>query len=277
MRELQTPSIELNNGNSIPQLGLGTWKLNGDDAKRVVGAAAELGYRHFDTAAVYQNEREVGLALRESGLLRDELFVTTKLANTDQEDAHKAFDASLDRLGLDYVDLYLIHWPVPTRGHAVNAWRSLVEIVGSGRCRAIGVSNFEVEHLEELLHHTGVVPAVNQIELHPLHQRKQLRAFCAERDIAVEAWGPLGQGKTDLLGRPEILAAASAHGKTPAQVVLRWHVQQGVIVIPKSSHRNRLEENAEIFDFALTEDEMAKIDALDEQRRLGGDPYTFVG
>ncbi len=272
MGELHIPNLELNDGNLIPQLGLGVWKLKPGDTERIVGDALELGYRHIDTARIYENEEAVGRAIEASGIPRDELFITTKLWNTDQEDPHAAFDASLDRLGLDKVDLYLIHWPAPSRGHAVSAWRGLVEIVGSDRCDSIGVSNFEIEHLNELLRETGVVPTVNQVELHPLHQRRELRAFCAERDIAIEAWGPLGQGKTDLLERPAIVAAASLHGKTPAQVILRWHLQHGTIVFPKTSSRERLAENADVFDFELSPDEMAAIDGMDEQRRLGGDP-----
>lgn len=277
MGELEIPTIELNDGNLIPQLGLGMWKVNADEAERLVSEALELGYRHIDTAHIYKNEKAVGRAIAASGLPREELFITTKLWNDAQEDAHGAFEASLDLLGLEKIDLYLVHWPVPTLGTAVGAWRGLVELVGTDRCDSIGVSNFEVEHLTQLLHETGVVPTVNQIELHPLHQRRELRAFCAERNIAVEAWGPLGQGKVDLLERPAILAAARAHGKTPAQVTLRWHLQHGTIVFPKTSKVERLAENADVFDFELTAQEMTAIDEMDEQKRLGGDPYTFTG
>ena len=275
MGELPVPFLELNDGNLIPQLGLGVWRLPAEDTERVVSEALELGYRHFDTARIYDNEAAVGRALAASGLPREELFVTTKLWNTDQEDPHGAFEASLDRLGLEKVDLYLVHWPVPQRKTAVGAWRGLVEIVGSNQCDSIGVSNFEIAHLNELISETGVVPAVNQVELHPLHQRRELRAFCAERGIAVEAWGPLSQGKSDLLERPETVAAAAAHGKTPAQVVIRWHLQHGTIVFPKTSSRERLAENADVFDFELTSAEMASIDAMDEQRNFGPDPASF--
>ena len=275
MAELQVPNIELNDGNLVPQLGFGVWMLEPAETERLVSEALAIGYRHIDTASFYKNEEAVGRAIAASGIPREELFVTTKLWNTDQDDPHAAFDASLDRLGLEKVDLYLIHWPAPSLGTATSAWRGLVELVGTDRCDSIGVSNFEIEHLTELLHETGVVPVVDQIELHPLNQRRELRAFCAERGIAIEAWGPLGQGKVDLLERPAILAAAEAHGKTPAQATLRWHLQHGSIVFPKTSSRERLVENAELFDFELTADEMAAIDAMDEQLRLGPDPYTF--
>jgi len=275
MGELPVPFLELNDGNRIPQLGLGVWRLPAEDTERVVSEALEAGYRHFDTARIYDNEAAVGRALAASGIPREELFVTTKLWNSDQEDPHGAFEASLDRLGLEKVDLYLVHWPVPARNTAVAAWRGLVEIVGSNQCDSIGVSNFEIPHLNELITETGVVPAVNQIELHPLHQRRELREFCAERGIAVEAWGPLGQGKTDLLERPVTVAAARAHGKTPAQVLIRWHLQHGTIVFPKTSRRERLIENAKVFDFELSDTEMAAIDAMDEQRNFGPDPATF--
>lgn len=277
MSELNVPAIRLNDGNVIPQFGLGVWRVDEDETERVVADALELGYRHIDTASIYGNERAVGRAIAASGIPRDELFVTTKLWNTDHRDVRGAFRASLDRLGLEKVDLYLVHWPVPMKGTAVGAWRGLIELIGTPECDSIGVSNFEIDHLAELQRETGVIPAVNQIELHPLHQRRDLRAYCVERGIAVEAWGPLGQGKTDLMDRPAVTDAASRHGKTAAQVVLRWHVQHGTIVFPKTSRRERLIENSQVFDFVLSDDEMAAIDALDAQHRLGGDPYTFTG
>ena len=277
MSELQIPSIELNDGNLIPQLGLGVFKVEPGDTERIVSEALEVGYRHIDTARIYENEAEVGRAIAASGIDRDELFITTKLWNTDQEDPHGAFEASLERLGLEKVDLYLVHWPVPAKRTAVTAWRGLVEIVGSAQCDSIGVSNFEIAHLSELLHETGVVPAVNQVELHPLHQRRELREFCAERGIAIEAWGPLSQGKSDLLERPEVASAAVAHGKTAAQVVIRWHLQHGTIVFPKTSSRSRLIENANVFDFELSADQIAAIDSLDRQQNFGPDPSSFNG
>lgn len=275
MTAVQIPNITLNDGRAIPQLGLGVFLVDQGETERVVGDALEAGYRHIDAAAVYGNEAEVGRAIAASGVPRDEIFVTTKLWNGDQTRAREAFEESLDRLGLDRIDLYLIHWPQPMYGEALGAWRALIEIAESGRASSIGVSNFEIEHLQELLDETDVVPAVNQIELHPLHQRRELSAFCAERGIAVEAWGPLSQGKSDLLGRPEVVAAAEAHGKSPVQAVLRWHVQQGRIVFPKTVRRERMIENADVFDFELSDAEMATIDALDEQRNFGPDPRVF--
>lgn len=276
MSALQIPNVTLNSGTEIPQLGLGVFLVEPGEAERVVSDALEVGYRHIDTARIYDNEAEVGRAIASSGLPRDEIFVTTKLWNSDHGRAREAFEASLDRLGLDRVDLYLIHWPLPmVEGSAVGAWRALTEIAESGRATAIGVSNFEIEHLQQAIDATGVVPAVNQIELHPLHQRRELAAFCAEQGIAVEAWGPLSQGKSDLLERPEVIAAAEAHGKTPAQAVLRWHVQQGRIVFPKTGRRERMIENADIFDFELTAAEMAAIDAYEVGTNLGPDPRTF--
>lgn len=276
MSELQIPNVTMADGKEIPQVGLGVYKVERGETKRLVLEALEAGYRHIDTASLYGNEAEVGQAVVESGIPREEIFVTTKLWNDSQDRVREAFDESMERFGLDRVDLYLIHWPVPTQpGSALGAWRGLIEIAESGRATSIGVSNFEIEHLEQLIDETGVVPAVNQIELHPLHQRRELRAFCAERGIAVEAWGPLSQGKSDLLERPAIVSAAAAHGRSPAQVVLRWHVQAGTVVIPKTSRRERLVENASLFDFELTADEVAAIDALDEQHNFGPDPRAF--
>ncbi|UOR00377.1 aldo/keto reductase [Leucobacter allii] len=275
MSDLQIPNLTLNDGNSIPQLGLGVYLVEPGETQRTVEEALAVGYRHIDTAALYGNESEVGAAIAASGLARDEIFVTTKLWNTDQERPAEAFQESLDRLGLDRVDLFLIHWPVPELGTALGAWRGLIDIAASGRAASIGVSNFEIPHLQQLLDETEVVPAVNQIELHPLHQRRELRAFAREQGIAIEAWGPLSQGKSDLLERPEIARAAAAHDRTPAQIVLRWHVQQGTIVFPKTVRRERMLENAALFDFALSDAEMAAIDALDEQRNFGPDPFAF--
>ncbi|MBP1324769.1 2,5-diketo-D-gluconate reductase A [Leucobacter exalbidus] len=258
----------------IPQLGVGTYLIEPEHTERVVSEAFKAGYRHIDTASFYQNEPAVGAAVKNSGIARNEIFITTKLWNTDQTRGVAAFEESLDRLGLDRVDLFLIHWPQPVYGEALTAWRSLIEIAQSGRSTAIGVSNFEISDLQELIDETGVVPAVNQIELHPFHQRRELRAFCADHGIAVEAWGPLARGRTDLLERPEVTAAAQALGKSPAQIVLRWHVQQDRIIFPKTTRRERLIENAQLFDFELSIDQMAAIDALEEARNLGPDPRT---
>lgn len=277
MTQLHIPNITLTGGGAIPQLGVGTYLIEPGDTERVVSEAFEVGYRHIDTASLYNNEEGVGAAVAASGLPREDLFITTKLWNSDQTRATAAFEESLDRLGLDRVDLYLIHWPQPMFGEALGAWRELIEIAASGRATAIGVSNFEISDLQQLIDETGVVPAVNQIEAHPFHQRSELSAFCAEHGIAIEAWGPLARGRTDLLERPEVLAAAQTHSRTPAQIVLRWHVQQDRIIFPKTTRRERLLENAQLFDFSLSEAEMAAIDALEEGKNLGPDPRTFDG
>jgi 2,5-diketo-D-gluconate reductase A len=274
MTALSIPNITLKDGKTIPQLGLGVFLVEPGETERIVSEALEVGYRHIDTAKVYENEAEVGRAIAKSGIPRDELFITTKLWNSDQEDPQAAFDASMDRLGLERVDLYLIHWPVPEAGTALGAWKGLIDIAATGRATTIGVSNFEIPHLQQLLDETDVVPAVNQVELHPFHQRRELREFCRERGITIEAWGPLAQGKSDLLERPEIVEAAAAHGKTPAQVVLRWHLQHNTIIFPKTSRRERMIENAALFDFELTAAEMSAIDALDEQRSFRTGPST---
>lgn len=275
MTTLPIPKIQLNDGNLIPQLGYGVFLVDPEDTERVVSEALEVGYRHIDTASFYRNEAAVGRAIANSGIPRDELFITTKLWNSDHNDPHAAFQRSLDFLGLEAVDLYLIHWPVPMHGTALNAWRGMVEIVGSGRSRSIGVSNFEIEHLQELLNETGVVPAVNQVELHPLHQRRELREFCRQYNIAVEAWGPLAQGKSDLFERDPIAESARVHRRTPAQVVLRWHIQHGNIIFPKTMQRARMVENSSLFNFVLSDPEMAAIDELDEQHNFGADPRTM--
>jgi 2,5-diketo-D-gluconate reductase A len=271
---MTVPQLALNSGTSIPQLGFGVFKVDPETAQRVVEDALEVGYRHIDTAAAYNNEQQVGAAIAASGIPRDELFITTKLANPDHKSGAvvEAFDASLTKLGLDYVDLYLIHWPMPQNHRYVETWRQFERFYDEHSARAIGVSNFLVPHLETLLEATDIVPAVNQVELHPIFQQHELHEYAAEHGIAIESWGPLGQGKYDLFGKPEVRAVAEAHDMTPAQVVLRWHLQAGNIVIPKSSSRERMTENFDVFDFELTPDEFATITALDENRRVGGDP-----
>ena len=275
MSKLDIPNISLHDGTEIPQLGVGVFKVDPGEAQRVVTDAIEVGYRHIDTAAIYRNEAEVGAAIAASGVPRDELFVTTKLWNSDQTRGEEAFQESLDKLGLDRVDLYLVHWPQPMFGEALTAWRSLIKIHESGRATSIGVSNFEISDLEEIISETGIVPTVNQIELHPLHQRRELVEYCNAKGIRVEAWGPLAQGKSDLFERPALLEPAAAHGKTPAQVILRWHAQQGRIIFPKTVRRERLVENAQIFDFELSAVEMAAIDALDAQQNFGTNPHEM--
>jgi len=268
------PTITLNDGKTIPQLGFGVFLVDPPETERIVTDALEVGYRHIDTAAIYGNEEGVGRAIAKSGIPRDELFITTKLWNAEQgkESAAKAIDESLDKLGLDHVDLYLIHWPVPKRDRYVEAWIALENIRSSGKATSIGVSNFLVPHLQRLLDETATVPAVNQIELHPYHQQPEVTAFGREHGIATEAWGPLGQGKYPLLELPEITGPAEAHGKTPAQVVLRWHIQQQQIVFPKSNSKQRIAENFDIFDFELTPAEQAAITGLERGGRVGGDP-----
>ncbi|MET0296001.1 MAG: aldo/keto reductase [Microbacterium sp.] len=259
------PRIALNSGYDIPQLGYGVFKVPPAETEKVVLEALELGYRHIDTAAIYGNEEGVGAAIARSGIPRDEIFLTTKLWNDRQaeDEPRRALEESLAKLGVDYVDLYLVHWPAPDNGQFVNAWKQLGALSEGDAIRSIGVSNFLVDHLEQIHAETGVVPAVNQIELHPAYQQRDVVAWCAERGIRIEAWGPLGQGKYDLFGTPAVHDAAAAHERTPAQVVLRWHIQKGNIVFPKSVKRERLRENFRIFDFSLSDAQMAAIDALD--------------
>jgi 2,5-diketo-D-gluconate reductase A len=268
------PQIVLNSGKSIPQLGFGVFLVDPADTQRVVEDALEVGYRHIDTATGYNNEAEVGAALRASGIPREEIFLTTKLRNDHHKarDVEGAFARSLEALGLDYLDLYLIHWPMPANGFFVDTWRTFETFAADGRAASIGVSNFLIPHLEKLLAETDIVPAVNQVELHPIFQQRELRAFQAENGIHTEAWGPLGQGKYDLFGLAPIQDAATAHAVQPAQVVLRWHLQTGNIVIPKSNRRERMAQNFDVFGFELSADEMSAIDALDENRRVGGNP-----
>ncbi len=268
------PQLRLNSGATIPQLGFGVFLVSPEETQRVVEDALEVGYRHIDTATGYNNETEVGAAIRASGIPREEIFLTTKLRNDHHKagEAADAFDRSLRMLGVDYVDLYLIHWPMPANDRYVETWRTFGTFAADGRARSIGVSNFLVPHLERLLAETGTIPAVNQVELHPIFQQRELRRFQMEHGIRTEAWGPLGQGKYDLFGLPAIQDAAKAHDVQPAQVVLRWHLQTGTIVIPKSTSRERMAQNLDVFGFELDADEMAAIDALDENRRVGGDP-----
>ncbi|MFF9768000.1 aldo/keto reductase [Streptomyces sp. NPDC014636] len=272
----KVPPIILNNGVEMPQLGFGVWQVPDDEAERAVVTALDAGYRSIDTAAIYGNEKGTGKAIAASGLRREDIFVTTKLWNSDQgyDSTLRAFDASLEKLGLDYVDLYLIHWPLPSRDKNTDTYKAFEKLYADGRVRAIGVSNFLPEHLRRLLDQTSVVPAVNQIELHPHLQQREAREFHAEQGIATEAWSPLGQGK-GLLEVPALVAIAQKHDRTPAQVVLRWHVQLGNIVIPKSVTPSRIKENIEVFDFNLDDEDLAAISALNEDRRLGPDPATF--
>jgi 2,5-diketo-D-gluconate reductase A len=270
------PSVTLNNGLTMPQVGFGVFQIPDDEVVEPVTTAIDAGYRLIDTAAVYRNERGVGRAIAEAGVPRDELFVTTKVWNSNQgyDSTLQAFDASAGKLGLDVVDLELIHWPVAMYDSYVDTWRALERLLADGRVRAIGVSNFQVAHLQRLFDETDVVPAVNQIELHPGLDQAELRAFHAEHGIVTEAWSPMGQGK-GLLDDPEVVRIAGEVGRTPAQVVLRWSIQLGNVVIPKSATPSRIRTNLELFDFALGDDHMAALTALDAIGRVGPDPDTF--
>ncbi|HEY2766372.1 MAG TPA: aldo/keto reductase [Pseudonocardiaceae bacterium] len=269
------PMTTLNNGRQIPQLGFGVFQVPPEETERVVSMALEAGYRSIDTAAAYRNEEGVGKAIASCGLPRDELFVTTKLWNSDHghDAALRAFDRSAQRLGLDTVDLYLIHWPLPLAGRYVETWKALEQLAAQGRVGSLGVSNFGSEHLQRLFAETGTVPTVNQIELHPYFQQPQLRALHAEHGVVTEAWSPLGQGQ--VLSDATIARIAKAHGVTPAQVVLRWHLQMGHVVIPKSVTPQRIRENLDLFGFELVHDELTAIADLDTGRRIGPDPATF--
>lgn len=278
MPQIQTtvPSLRLHDGIEIPQLGFGVFQVPPEETQAVVELALEAGYRHFDTAAAYRNEEGVGAALAASGLPREEYFVTTKLWNSQQgqESTLAAFEASLGRLGLDHVDLYLIHWPVPAKDRFVETWRAFEQIHGEEAARTIGVSNFRIEDLERLEQETEVRPTINQIELHPRFQQADLRAWHAVHGMATEAWSPLAQGA--LLDDETIGRVAEDHDKTAAQVVLRWHLQLGNVVIPKSVTPERIRENIEVFDFELSEGEMQTIEGLDRGSRVGPDPVTFT-
>ncbi|MET8472896.1 aldo/keto reductase [Streptomyces sp. NPDC006422] len=266
------PTVTLNNGVEIPQLGFGVFQVPDDETTAAVAAALEAGYRSIDTAAIYGNETGVGRAVAESGIAREDLFITTKLWNADQgyDATLAAFDASLQKLGLDHVDLYLIHWPTPQRDLYRESWKAIEKLVADGRIRAAGVSNFQPDHLERLIADADLVPAVNQVELHPGLQQSELRAVHADRGIATEAWSPLAQGA--VLGDEAITTIAARHGKSPAQVVLRWHLQLGNVVIPKSVTPARIRENLDVFDFTLTDEEMASIAGLDRDLRTGPHP-----
>jgi diketogulonate reductase-like aldo/keto reductase len=270
------PTIRLNNGVEIPQLGFGVFQIPPDQTVEATRTALEIGYRHIDTAEMYGNEKEVGQAVRESGIDRSEVFVTSKLNNGfhRRDDALRAFDQTMADLGFDHLDLFLVHWPLPTIDvDYVETWKAMEEIYAGGRCRAIGVSNFNPHHLRRLFGETEVRPAVNQIEVHPYLANDEVRAFDAEHEIVTEAWSPIAQGK--VLDDPAIVGIAETVGRTPAQVVLRWHVQRGDVVFPKSVTRERVEQNFALFDFELDEGQMATITGLDRGERTGPDPDTF--
>jgi diketogulonate reductase-like aldo/keto reductase len=272
----QIPAISLRGGSQIPQLGFGVFQVPPGETEEVVAKALSTGYRHLDTAAAYRNEGPVGQAVRASGLDRGEVFLTTKCFNDDQghEEARRAFHASLERLEMEYVDLYLIHWPVPAHDRYVETWKAFIELRDEGLIRAIGVSNFQPAHLERLIKETGETPAINQVELHPYFQQQGLRHEHEELGIITDAWSPLAQGL--VLEDPAIVEIAEAHSRTAGQVVIRWHLQLGNVVIPKSVTAERIEQNFEVFDFELSDEEMQAIERLDAGRRTGPDPDTFV-
>jgi 2,5-diketo-D-gluconate reductase A len=272
----QIPSLRLNNGTEMPQLGFGVFQIAPEEVMLPVQSAIDAGYRLIDTAAGYGNEEGVGRALQESGVAREQFFVTTKLTNHEHgyDRALRAFDGSLSKLGLDYIDLYLIHWPAPAKDLYVETWRALEKIHNDGRARSIGVSNFTESHLRRLIDESGTVPAVNQVELHPRFVQSSLREFHAKHGIATEAWAPIGQGK-GLLEDPAVREIAGRYAKSPAQVVLRWHIQLGNVTIPKSSTPTRIRSNADIFDFELTESDVERLTELGPPERIGPNPDTF--
>ncbi|GAB2557740.1 aldo/keto reductase [Gracilibacillus alcaliphilus] len=263
----------LHNGVEMPRFGLGVFQVeDGEEVYNSVKWALEHGYKSIDTAAIYRNEEGVGRAIKDSGIPRDELFITSKLWNSDQgyEEAFQAYQASLDKLGLDYLDLYLIHWPVPKQNKYKESWKAMEELYNDGKIRAIGVSNFKEHHLDDLLQEAAITPMVNQVEYHPHLQQKSLHEYCKQHNIQLEAWSPLKQG--ELLNDPTLIEIAERHGKSTAQVILRWDLQQEVITIPKSVKQHRIHENADIFDFELTNEEIKQIEAMNKDERVGSDP-----
>lgn len=268
--------VTLNNGLKMPQLGFGVWQVEDEQATAAVAKAIEVGYTSIDTAMIYKNEQGVGKAIAQSPVPREELFITTKVWNSDQgyENTLRAFDESLERLGLEYIDLYLIHWPTPQYDQYVDTYKAMEKLYREGRTKAIGVCNFDIEHLERLFNECEVKPVLNQIECHPYLAQNELKEFCAKHDIFVEAWSPLEQGG-NVLKEEAVVTIAEAHGKTPAQVVLRWHLQNNSIVIPKSVTPSRIEENFNVFDFELSESDMAEINKLDRNQRKGPKPSEF--
>lgn len=273
------PMTRFNNGVEIPQLGFGVFQVPPDETRRAVLAALEAGYRHIDTAEMYQNEEGVGAALAESAIPREDIFITSKLNNSSHERdaALSAFDDTLKALGTDRIDLFIIHWPIPSQNKFVEAWQALEEIYRDGRARAIGVSNFTAHHLGRLFAETEVIPALNQIELHPYFSQHAMREYDSEHQVVTEAWSPIGGQGGSVLSDATIGMLAKKYGKSPAQVVLRWHIEIGNVVIPKSTHPERMAENLDIFDFELDDDDLAMISGLDRGGRVGPDPDTFTG
>lgn len=272
------PNVTLNDGITMPQIGLGVWKAeNGDETVNAVRSALETGYRLIDTAAVYRNEESVGQAIKEASVQRKDIFLTTKLWNSDQgsTNVRPALETSLTKLGLDYVDLYLIHWPTPERQLFLESWHELEKLKAEGLIRSIGVSNFRIEDLEVLKSESSTIPSVNQIELHPLFQQRELREYANATGIAIESWSPIGGSKGSLLDDERLAEIGQSHGKTVAQVIIRWHIQSGLIVIPKSVHTERIKENFDVFDFELSNSDMEEINAMDAGMRGGPDPGSM--
>jgi 2,5-diketo-D-gluconate reductase A len=272
------PTITLNDGNVIPQIGLGVWQAkDGDETRQAVCSAIESGYRLIDTAMVYQNEDSVGQGIIDSGVPREELFITTKLWNSDQGtgNVRAALQASLKRLKLDYIDLYLIHWPTPARNLYVDTWKEFEQLRSEGLIKSIGVSNFRIEDLERLKEESQTVPAINQIELHPNFQQTELRDYANHNGITIESWSPIGGSKGDLLHNDTLGQIAAKYNKSPAQIVIRWHIQSGLVVIPKSVNPNRIKENIDVFDFELSPEDMLTVNALGTDTRTGPDPATM--
>ncbi|MTD38508.1 2,5-didehydrogluconate reductase DkgA [Erwinia sp. CPCC 100877] len=269
--------IKLKDGNLMPQLGLGVWKASNDEVITAIHKALEVGYRSIDTAAAYKNEEGVGKALKSAGVARNELFITTKLWNADQQHPQQALEESLEKLQLDYLDLYLMHWPVPEKDHYVSAWEGMIALQEKGLVKSIGVCNFNIPHLQRLKEETGTLPVINQIELHPLLQQRELHAWNATHSIQTESWSPLAQGGEGVFDQKAIVSLAKKYGKSPAQIVIRWHLDNGLVVIPKSVTPSRIAENFDVWDFRLDKDELGDIARLDSGKRLGPDPDTFSG
>ncbi len=271
----EQPIIKLHDGNRMPQLGLGVWQASVDEARSAAVTALEVGYRSIDTAAIYKNEEGIGQALRETDVARDDIFVTTKLWNDDQLNAEEALETSLKKLQLDSVDLYLMHWPCPEKDTFVAAWQAMIKLQQQGLTKSIGVCNFNEPHLKRLLDETGVSPVINQVELHPMLQQRTLHSWNAMHHIQTESWSPLAQGGEGVFDQDIIKRLAQKYGKTPAQIVIRWHLDSGLVVIPKSVTPSRIKENFEVFDFRLEKTEISEIASLDRNNRLGPDPESF--